>query len=488
MSGHRRTPSGLEVICKSESESAPNNTTVGDLTAVRAAVSGVVQFGSTAAIANLGAAAGFARVSFNGGISRIDIEDGSSNLWEMDVSSGDFRIFVPGVEKVHLATGGIRFNGYARGGSISAPANTTAGDLTATRLSIGNVAFGGSAGAIAHVQGTMTDTDAAAHAFAFFVNTINPASNSSTEFRSLYFQNLPSAAAGITLSNIQAGHIENRIRQTGAITDVYAALLQAIVVDSSSPATPGTVTTARALSLGYWGRPSGTSTQTVTNVLGIEMAAGRVGSGVTITTMTDMSIANPSAPTALTNHYGIDIAALTRASSVNVGIRNQAELRQTAVAMFGGDQTASARVHISEPTLGNEVFRIESVATNDDPSERVFQNRVATTDATVTTLHTYTIPASTTVRLVAHVVARRTSGGGNADDGASYTIVATVKNAGGTAALIGGSVNQLTAQEDQPGWDATIDVASATARVRVTGAASTSVTWHLTLHVFQVGS
>ena len=215
----------------------------------------------------------------------------------------------------------------------------------------------------------------------------------------MYFQNLPSAAAGITLSNIQAGHIENRIRQTGAITDVYAALLQAIVVDSSSPATPGTVTTARALSLGYWGRPSGTSTQTVTNVLGIEMAAGRVGSGVTITTITDMSIANPSAPTALTNHYGIDIAALTRASSVNVGIRNQAELRQTAVAMFGGDQTASARVHISEPTLGNEVFRIESVATNDDPSERVFQNRVATTDATVTTLHTYTIPASTTVRL-----------------------------------------------------------------------------------------
>ncbi len=145
-------------------------------------------------------------------------------------------------------------------------------------------------------------------------------------------------------------------------------------------------------------------------------------------------------------------------------------------------------MHVIAQALGNEVLRIESVATNDDPSERVFQNRAATTDATVTTLHTQTIPASTTVRLVAHVVARRTGGAaGTAEDGASYTVVVTVKNVGGTATLVG-AVNQLTAQEDQAAWDATIDVTGATARVRVTGAANNNVTWHLTLHVFQVGT
>lgn len=51
---------------------------------------------------------------------------------------------------------------------------------------------------------------------------------------------------------------------------------------------------------------------------------------------------------------------------------------------------------------------MESVATNNDPSERVFQNRAATTDATVTTLHTVTISASNTYTIEADVVARRT--------------------------------------------------------------------------------
>ena len=156
--------------------------------------------------------------------------------------------------------------------------------------------------------------------------------------------------------------------------------------------------------------------------------------------------------------------------------------------MIGADADPSATLHVRRATLASEVLRLESTATNDDPSERVFQNRVATTDATVTTLHTITIPASTTVQINAFVTARRTGGtAGTAEDGAGYIVIATVKNVAGTATIIG-AVNNLVAQEDQVLWDATIDVTGATARVRVTGAALNNVVWHTTVKIWQVGT
>ena len=143
---------------------------------------------------------------------------------------------------------------------------------------------------------------------------------------------------------------------------------------------------------------------------------------------------------------------------------------------------------VQQQTLGNEVRRLESIATNDDPRESVFQNRVATTNATVTTLHAITIPVTTTVFVEASVVARRTGGAaGTAEDGAAYVIRAAVKNVAGTATLIG-AVDQVFTREDQAAWDAIIDVTAATARVRITGAIGNNITWHATVRTWQVGS
>jgi hypothetical protein len=102
---------------------------------------------------------------------------------------------------------------------------------------------------------------------------------------------------------------------------------------------------------------------------------------------------------------------------------------------------------------------------------------VTTTDATVTTLETITIPTNTTVTLAAKVSARRTGGAsGAANDGASYVVYATFKNTSGTAALIG-TPTQTAVQESQAGWDCTFDATGATARVRVTGAAANNISW-----------
>ncbi len=139
-------------------------------------------------------------------------------------------------------------------------------------------------------------------------------------------------------------------------------------------------------------------------------------------------------------------------------------------------------------TLGNVVDEIISEATNDDPTEAVYQNRVATTDATVTTLHTVTIPASTTVQIIAMVTARRTGGAsGTAEDGAGYMLQATAKNVAGTATLIG-VLNQLCVQESQAAFNADIAVSGATALVRVAGAAGNNITWHATVRVYMVST
>jgi len=112
---------------------------------------------------------------------------------------------------------------------------------------------------------------------------------------------------------------------------------------------------------------------------------------------------------------------------------------------------------------------------------------VSTTDETVTTVQTITIPASTTLSFDGYVVSRRTGGAsGTAEDGASYRVEGVFKNAAGTATSIGSSITVIG--ESQAGWDVTIDATGATARIRVTGAASNSITWTWTGNIRQVSS
>ena len=140
------------------------------------------------------------------------------------------------------------------------------------------------------------------------------------------------------------------------------------------------------------------------------------------------------------------------------------------------------------PSSDYEVLRFITRASNDDIIEITKQAKVTTTDGTQTTLATITIPTTTTVQVEATVVARRTGGSaGTAEDGAGYRMMATIKNVAGTATLIGAVTANHTA-EDQAGWDATIDVTGATARIRVTGATNNNVSWVATYRIHQIGT
>lgn len=162
-------------------------------------------------------------------------------------------------------------------------------------------------------------------------------------------------------------------------------------------------------------------------------------------------------------------------------------IRGTDLYLGTGQEAAQATCHIAQPALGSEVQRIESAATNDDVSERVIQNRVTTADATVTTIHTFTIPASTTFAIEAMFVARRTGGtAGTADDGAWYRLFQGFNNLAGTATAIGSAVKE--AGENQAGWDVNFSASGATVLARVTGAVNNSIVWHMTARTYRVSS
>ncbi len=118
--------------------------------------------------------------------------------------------------------------------------------------------------------------------------------------------------------------------------------------------------------------------------------------------------------------------------------------------------------------------------TTDVEKYMTIRARVATTDATVTTVYTQTIPVDHTVIVSGYVVARRTGGSaGAANDGAGYRVEFCAKNTTGTAALIGaGTVTALG--ESQAGWDVTLSASGGTILVRVTGAANNNVSWRFT--------
>lgn len=138
---------------------------------------------------------------------------------------------------------------------------------------------------------------------------------------------------------------------------------------------------------------------------------------------------------------------------------------------------ASARLSSYEATLGNEVYRNETVATTNNVTHREYQNKVLTTNATVTTLHTVATTTGFSYRITAKVGALRTSGtAGTVGDTAAFYITGVFKNIAGTVTQLGTTVS-IDTQKDQPAWDADFVISSTNVLLRVTGAVNNNISW-----------
>lgn len=105
-------------------------------------------------------------------------------------------------------------------------------------------------------------------------------------------------------------------------------------------------------------------------------------------------------------------------------------------------------------------------------TDAAFSGAVQTTNATTTNAALYTPADGTAVTVLAHVVARRSTGA----EGAGYLLCATFRRSGGTTTQIG-STTVLATHENVASWNATLDASGPDIRVRVTGAASSTINW-----------
>lgn len=127
-------------------------------------------------------------------------------------------------------------------------------------------------------------------------------------------------------------------------------------------------------------------------------------------------------------------------------------------------------------------YRFNKGADYVDPNFEILQDSVITTNSTVTTLQSFTLPSDCVALVEARILGMRTSGtSGSVGDSASYVRTARIKSIAGVVTL--DDLQSDYTSEDKKGWNGTIDVNSGNVRVRVGGAANTTVKWHCTTKV-----
>jgi hypothetical protein len=210
-------------------------------------------------------------------------------------------------------------SGYLRVGSNTAPVNTNAGDLTATRLSIGNGALSSSNGTIATIAGTMTDTAAGAVIGANITNNVQPASDSASSFRSLNMSNTFNTSSSFTGSGGSgptAGWFENRVVNMGSATWLNGITTNGLIAGSNA-ASIGTVNTVN----GVYAIPVSSFNNSLTGTITNAFAFHAVNSGANTLTITNQVGVGIDALSAATNNTALLIGQTTVPTG-NYGIYN----------------------------------------------------------------------------------------------------------------------------------------------------------------------
>jgi hypothetical protein len=181
---------------------------------------------------------------------------------------------------------------------------------------------------------------------------------------------------------------------------------------------------------------------------------------------------------AVTNAY-VDAAAAIAVTKLAAGSANTVlcgGASNSFRTIVNADVSASAAVDYSKLGAGSQSVGAQQFSSTVDTKGTdvaVLPKSVGTTNATVTTLDSFTLAADTAVVWTVVVAAIRD----DESQAAFYVRTAGFRKAGvGAPAQVGTTQDGLTL-EDNAAWDCTIDVSGNDIRCRVTGAALTNIRW-----------
>lgn len=146
-----------------------------------------------------------------------------------------------------------------------------------------------------------------------------------------------------------------------------------------------------------------------------------------------------------------------------------------ATSIVNADISSSAAIDYSKLGVGSQTIGAQQFTSTVDAKGVIVDvqpKNVQTTNATVTTLDSFTIATNTTLIISAVITAVKSDN----SQGASYIRTAAFRNNAGTVAQISTTQDGGTFEDDAT-WDATIDNLTTTIRIRVTGKAATTIRW-----------
>ncbi|MDE2096505.1 MAG: hypothetical protein KGL39_04605 [Patescibacteria group bacterium] len=204
--------------------------------------------------------------------------------------------------------------GYANFGSQSAPTNTTAGDLTAIRLSVnGGGAFNGTNGLFGQFGGSITATSGFPNGF-LFQPTFAPASASSATVTGIALTPTINTSQNLSSTGINATTIYNNIVNSGTIAGVVGFNTTGLVAGSGA-ASLGNVTSVTGLGVAAVSSTGNSLTATISSTYGIKVQ-DNVNSG--------------SGPLTITAEAGLAVAALSTGTHHTDGLFGSTSISTSA--------------------------------------------------------------------------------------------------------------------------------------------------------------
>lgn len=176
---------------------------------------------------------------------------------------------------------------------------------------------------------------------------------------------------------------------------------------------------------------------------------------------------------------------LTRVQGTLYGVRSQIAANPTGGGTawnIYADGTASnffgGTVQLQQSSSGGTLIQYTTATGGTAPIISVVQNRVTTTNATVTTLHTFATSTDLNYKIYVEVSARRTGGSAGAvGDSGLMSGTIRVKNVSGTLTTLNSTTDNSSADQ---AWTISWTTSGTNILLQVTGTVNNNVTWTLT--------
>lgn len=231
------------------------------------------------------------------GSNAILVQNGSATVTALPYGAAGTIVAGAGISTIPTFSSDVKLAGYLRVGSSSAPANTTAGDLTTVRLFVGNTAVANNASLFVNTTNTATSGSDMAN---YYVNTFTPSgATTATPYGSFYDTKLTGAN---NFGTAYGGY--SVIRWTASVDATTLVGFKAAGLYGSTSTNFGTIATAVGL--------MGMATEHFTN--------NPTGTISTATSIWARNSTRGGTNLVITNSYGVRIDAQTLGATQNINL------------------------------------------------------------------------------------------------------------------------------------------------------------------------